>query len=72
MGKMPLEINLVNTNGQVIDKMYKQLNKLKEKSHNKKRSERLPPPPDPSDLVQDEKLETYQDAVDEFSEQLEA
>ncbi|MDC3378972.1 ribosome-associated translation inhibitor RaiA [Planctomycetota bacterium] len=54
----------------VIDKMYKQLNKIKEKSHSRKGSERLPPPPDATDLIQDEKLETYQDAVNEFSEQL--
>jgi putative sigma-54 modulation protein len=53
----------------VVDKMTQQLRRQKEKREDKrKRSGRVPPPPEPSDLVKDEALDSYQDAVDEFSE----
>jgi len=56
----------------VIDKMYQQLHKLKEKRDDRrKRSERVPAPPLPSDMVQDEQLETYDEVVEKFSEKLE-
>ncbi|MBL4848689.1 MAG: ribosome-associated translation inhibitor RaiA [Planctomycetes bacterium] len=55
----------------VLDKMSQQLRRTKEKSEDKrKRSERVPAPPLPSDEVVDEKLGTYQDAVQEFSDNL--
>jgi len=55
----------------VLDKMTQQLRKLKEKREDKrKRSGRAPLPPEPSDMVEDEKLETYQEVVEEFSEKL--
>lgn len=55
----------------VIDKMSSQLSKANKKRHDRrKRSERVPPPPEPSDLVEDERLETYQEVVEEFSEKL--
>lgn len=57
----------------VVDKMSGQLRKLKDKRQKKrKRSGRVPPPPLPSDLVQDEELETYDQVVEEFSERLDA
>lgn len=52
----------------VLDKMSEQLRRMKEKRQDKrKRSERVPAPPLPSDEVEDEKLGTYEDAVEEFS-----
>lgn len=52
-----------------LDKMSQQLRRTKDKRDDKrKRSERVPAPPLPSDEVKDEKLGTYQDAVEEFSE----
>lgn len=58
----------------VIDKMYAQLSKASKKRQDaRKRSGRVPPPPAPSDLVEDEEeLESYQDVVEEFSEKLES
>ena len=56
----------------VLDKMSQQLRKLKEKRADKrKRSGRIPPPPLPSDEVEDEQLDSYEDVVQEFSENLE-
>lgn len=56
----------------LIDKMVSQLRKQSEKRKNvRKRSGRVPPPPEPSDLVDEERLETYDDVVDRFSERLE-
>jgi len=53
-----------------LDKMSQQLRRTKEKRDDKrKRSERVPAPPLPSDEVQDEQLGTYQDAVEEFSKE---
>lgn len=55
----------------VIDKMTQQLRRMKDKAQDKrKRSERVPAPPLPSDLVEEEELESYQDAVEEFSKKL--
>lgn len=55
----------------VVDKMSQQLRKAKDKRKTKrKRSGRVPPPPSPSDLVEDEKLESYDEVVEEFSENL--
>ncbi len=57
----------------VVDKMYAQLSKASKKRKDaRKRSGRVPPPPAPSDLVEDEELESYQDVVEEFSEKLES
>jgi putative sigma-54 modulation protein len=55
----------------VVDKMYQQLSKAKEKLKDKrKRSERVMNPPEPSDTVPaEEPLETYDEVVDKFSEQ---
>ncbi len=55
----------------VVDKMYAQLSKMKGKRQDKRRhSGRIPLPPNPSDLVEDEVLETYEDVVTRFSETL--
>jgi len=55
----------------VIDKVVGQLSKAnKKRKDRRKRSERVPPPPEPSDLVEDEVLDTYEDVVEEFSEKL--
>jgi putative sigma-54 modulation protein len=55
----------------LIDKMVKQLRKQSDKRNKgRKRSGRVPPPPEPSDLEEDERLETYDEVVDKFSEQL--
>ena len=57
----------------VLDKMSQQLRKLKEKKQDKrKRSGRAPAPPLPSDEVQDEKLDSYQEVVDEYSERFDS
>lgn len=58
----------------VLDKMAAQLRKQSEKRKDarKKRSGRVPPPPEPSDLVEDEPLESYEEVVDEFSKRLDA
>ena len=54
----------------LIDKMYNQLHKTKEKKEDRrKRSERVPTPPDPSDAVGDEpKLESYQEVMDNWEQ----
>ena len=54
----------------VLDKMEAQLRKAADKRKQKKRSGRLPEPPSPSDEIEDEELESYQDVVEEFSEKL--
>lgn len=54
----------------VVDKMATQLRRASDKRKKRKRTGRVPPPPAPSDLVEDEKLDTYEDAVQEFSENL--
>ncbi len=55
----------------VVDKMYAQLSKAnKKRQDRRKRSERVPAPPLPSDEVEDERLDSYQDVVEEFSEKL--
>lgn len=52
----------------VIDKMYQQLHKLKEKTKDAKRhSERVPAPPSLPEPKEDEDLESYEEVVDEFS-----
>lgn len=59
----------------VVDKMSQQLRKAKEKQQDRrKRSGRVPPPPEPSDLVEDEdeNLESYDEVVEKFSEKLDA
>jgi len=58
----------------LIDKMQNQLSKLKGKRQDKrKRSGRVPPPPPPAGGVEEEEeeLESYDEVVDKFSEQLE-
>lgn len=51
----------------LVDKMYQQLHKQKEKAQDKrKRSERVPPPA-PS-LDAEERLESYEEVVDKFGE----
>ncbi|MEZ6186421.1 MAG: ribosome-associated translation inhibitor RaiA [Planctomycetota bacterium] len=53
----------------LMDKMYQQLHKQKEKHEDKrKRSERVPPAPQPSDGALDEKLPSYEEVVDKFGE----
>lgn len=58
----------------VLDKMTQQLRRMKDKKESqRKRSERVPSPPLPSDVVdedEDEELESYQDVVEEFSKNL--
>jgi putative sigma-54 modulation protein len=56
----------------VIDKMAGQLRKASDKRKKAKRAGRVPLPPNPSDEVVDEQLGTYEDAVEEFSENLDA
>ncbi|MCA8924839.1 MAG: ribosome-associated translation inhibitor RaiA [Planctomycetes bacterium] len=52
----------------LVDKMYQQLHKQKEKAEDRrKRSERVPPP-EPSTAVVEEKLESYDEVVDKFGE----
>lgn len=55
----------------VIDKMYQQLTKAKQKlKDSRKRSERVVNPPDPTDLPEpQEQLESYEEVVDKFGEQ---
>ena len=56
-----------------VDKISHQLRKQKDKRHRRrKRSGRVPPPPMPSDLIEDEKLDSYQDVVEDFSEKLDS
>lgn len=52
----------------VIDKMYQQLHRLKERVKDaKKHSGRVPPPSAPPEPDEDEGLESYEEVVDEFS-----
>lgn len=56
----------------LIDKMAGQLRKAGDKRKKQKRAGRVPPPPAPSDLVEDEQLDTYEQVVEEFSEKLDS
>ncbi len=57
----------------LMDKMSTQLRRLSDKRKSaRKRSGRVPPPPSPSDMVEDEKLDTYEDVVEEFGEKLDS
>jgi hypothetical protein len=57
----------------LMDKMSTQLRRLSSKRKSaKKRSGRVPPPPMPSDSVEDEKLDTYEDVVEEFGQTLDS
>lgn len=57
----------------VLDKMSQQLRRMKDKKQDKrKRSGRAPTPPLPSDEVNEEPLESYQEVVDEFSERFDS
>ena len=52
----------------VVDKMYNQLHKTKEKlKERRKRSGRVPPPMGAPDMPKEE-LETYEEVVDQYSE----
>ena len=56
----------------VLDKVATQLRKASDKRKKKKRSGRMPTPPNPSDLIEDETLDTYEQVVEEFSENLDS
>lgn len=56
----------------LVDKMYNQLHKTKEKlKERRKRSGRVPPPMGTPE-IQGEQLDTYEDVVDQFSEKFDA
>ena len=55
----------------LVEKVSSQLRKLADKrKKGRKRSGRVPPPPVPSDEVEDERLDTYEEVVEKFSENL--
>jgi putative sigma-54 modulation protein len=55
----------------LVEKVSTQLRKLADKrKRGRKRSGRVPPPPAPSDEVEDERLDTYEEVVEEFSDKL--
>ncbi|MBX3470864.1 MAG: ribosome-associated translation inhibitor RaiA [Planctomycetes bacterium] len=58
----------------LVDKMYNQLHKAKEKlKDRRKRSGRVPPPLAPDEMAQPaEELESYDEVVEEYSERFDA